>query len=253
MNTGFLQHKYLQPFFSDCFCVLSYGVELAVVKLGIKSAAKHQLLVRSALNHIAVAHNENQIGIFDCGQAVSYHKAGAPLCERIHCLPDQKLGAGIDRGSRLVKDEHGGVLQHGAGNGEKLLLSGGKAGAFGKNGVEALRQRVNKFIKTAGAADFFQLPIGNALHVVDEVFPNGSLKEPGILQNHAEQLMHIFPAHFGDRNAVNLNDAAVYFKEDARTMLRLPKEGIGVISNLDEKTAKLQLLFSLLFTVTFLI
>lgn len=40
---------------------------------------------------------------------------------------------------------------------------------------------------------------------------------------------------------------------NARTMLRLPKEGIGVISNLDEKTAKLQLLFSLLFTVTFLI
>ena len=40
---------------------------------------------------------------------------------------------------------------------------------------------------------------------------------------------------------------------NARTMLRLPKEGISAISNLDEKTAKLQLLFSLLFTVTFLI
>ncbi len=40
---------------------------------------------------------------------------------------------------------------------------------------------------------------------------------------------------------------------NARTMLRLQKEGIIVISNLDEKTAKLQLLFSLLFTDTFLI
>ena len=40
---------------------------------------------------------------------------------------------------------------------------------------------------------------------------------------------------------------------NARAMLRLPKEGICAISNLDEKTAKLQLLFSLLFTVTFLI
>ncbi len=40
---------------------------------------------------------------------------------------------------------------------------------------------------------------------------------------------------------------------NARAMLRLPKEGISAISNLDEKTAKLQLLFSLLFTVTFLI
>ena len=40
---------------------------------------------------------------------------------------------------------------------------------------------------------------------------------------------------------------------NARAMWRLPKEGICAISNLDEKTAKLQLLFSLLFTVTFLI
>lgn len=40
---------------------------------------------------------------------------------------------------------------------------------------------------------------------------------------------------------------------NVRAMLRLPKEGISAISNLDEKTAKQQLLFSLLFTVTFLI
>lgn len=40
---------------------------------------------------------------------------------------------------------------------------------------------------------------------------------------------------------------------NARAMWRLPKEGICAISNLDEKTAKLQLLFSLLFAVTFLI
>ncbi|WP_291530764.1 prenyltransferase [Bacteroides sp. UBA939] len=40
---------------------------------------------------------------------------------------------------------------------------------------------------------------------------------------------------------------------NVRTMLRLPKEGIRAIYNLDEKTAKLQLLFSLLLTVGFLI
>jgi len=40
---------------------------------------------------------------------------------------------------------------------------------------------------------------------------------------------------------------------NTRAMLRLPKEGISAIANLDEKTAKLQLLFSLLFTITFLI
>lgn len=40
---------------------------------------------------------------------------------------------------------------------------------------------------------------------------------------------------------------------NTRAMLRLPSEGITAIDNLDEKTAKLQLLFSLLFAITFVI
>lgn len=40
---------------------------------------------------------------------------------------------------------------------------------------------------------------------------------------------------------------------NTRAILRLPREGITAIANLDEKTAKLQLLFSLLFTITFVI
>ena len=38
-----------------------------------------------------------------------------------------------------------------------------------------------------------------------------------------------------------------------RAMLHFPQAGVRVIADLDEKTAKLQLLFSLLFTITFLI
>lgn len=40
---------------------------------------------------------------------------------------------------------------------------------------------------------------------------------------------------------------------NVRAMLRLPREGITAIANLDEKTAKLQLLFSLLLAITFVI
>lgn len=40
---------------------------------------------------------------------------------------------------------------------------------------------------------------------------------------------------------------------NVRAMLRLPAEGIDAISNLDEKTAKYQLMFSLLLTISFLI
>lgn len=50
------------------------------------------------------------------------------------------------------------------------------------------RQRVDKFIKPAGSADLFKLRAGNAFRVIDEVPPSRPLEEPGILQNHTEQL-----------------------------------------------------------------
>ncbi|MDR0988836.1 MAG: prenyltransferase [Prevotellaceae bacterium] len=40
---------------------------------------------------------------------------------------------------------------------------------------------------------------------------------------------------------------------NAADMLKLPREGVSAIANLDEKTAKLQLVFSLLFTLTLFI
>jgi 1,4-dihydroxy-2-naphthoate octaprenyltransferase len=39
----------------------------------------------------------------------------------------------------------------------------------------------------------------------------------------------------------------------SRTMLKSPKEGVGVILDLDQKTAQLQMVFSLLLSVAFVI
>lgn len=86
------------------------------------------------------------------------------------------------------RESAGRILRHGADNGEQLFLPGGNTGASGKNGVKTLRQRVNKFIKPAGSEDLFKLRAGNAFRVIDEVLPSRPLEEPGILQNHTEQL-----------------------------------------------------------------
>lgn len=60
LNTGFYSIDICGRFFIwNCFWALSDGVELAVIKLGIKAAAEHQLLVRSAFNYIAVAHDKD--------------------------------------------------------------------------------------------------------------------------------------------------------------------------------------------------
>ena len=104
-------------------------------------------------------------------------------------------------------------MQHSPGNGQQLLLTGGDGRAVGQNGIKALGQGMNEFVQSAGTAYLFQLVIGNALHVVHQVFPHRGLKQPGILQHHAEQAVHLLTAHIGKGRAVNGDAAAVYLKE----------------------------------------
>ena len=72
-------------------------LEPAVVKAGAESAAPHQFFMRSAFDHVAVAHDEDQVSVFNRRKAVRNHKAGAAFRELVHCPLDQKLSTGIDR------------------------------------------------------------------------------------------------------------------------------------------------------------
>ena len=98
--------------------------KLAVVQICIETAFLHQFLVRSALNDIAVFHDENAIGIPDGRETVGYHKAGTSLGERIHRFLYLLFGSGIDTARRFVQYDERRILDHGARNGEKLLLPG---------------------------------------------------------------------------------------------------------------------------------
>ena len=53
--------------------------------------------MRSAFDHVAVAHDEDQVSAFNRRKAVRDHKAGAAFRELVHCPLDQKLSTGIDR------------------------------------------------------------------------------------------------------------------------------------------------------------
>ena len=72
---------------------------------------------------------------------------------------------------------------------------------------------MNELVEPARAADRFELFVGDALHVVHKILPHRSLKEPGVLQNHAEETVYILPAHIGDGYAVDRYAAAVDLKE----------------------------------------
>ena len=84
-------------------------LELAVVERGIEPAAREQFAVRALLDDVAVAHDEDTVGIADGAQAVRDDKARAAAHEVIHRLLDELLGAGVDRAGRLIENENGGV------------------------------------------------------------------------------------------------------------------------------------------------
>ena len=89
-------------------------LELAVVQIGVEAACFEQFAVRALLDDVAVAHDEDTVGIADGAQAVRDDKARAAAHEVIHRLLDELLGAGVDRAGRLIENENGGVCQHGA-------------------------------------------------------------------------------------------------------------------------------------------
>ena len=122
--------------------------------------------MRAAFDHIAVLHHKDQVGIFNGGKAVRNHKAGAPGGEGIHGVLNEQLRAGIDRGGRFVQNQHRRILQHGARNGEQLLLPRGNGCALRKVGVKPPRQRMHKAVKAACGEHAPKHIIVNPFHVI---------------------------------------------------------------------------------------
>ena len=108
--------------FIPYFLLSGFILKLAVVEVGVEAAAPHQFLMRSALYHIAVAHNKNKVGIFNGGKAVRDYKAGAPpfVSVSIACRIKSSVRVSTEEvaSSRMSM---GAFLQHGAGNGESCF------------------------------------------------------------------------------------------------------------------------------------
>ena len=51
---------------------------MAVVEVGVKPSRREQFLVGTALDHVAVVHDENHVGVADGGEAVRDDEARAP-------------------------------------------------------------------------------------------------------------------------------------------------------------------------------
>ena len=162
-------------------------LELAVVERGIEPAAREQLAVRALLDDIAVAHDEDAVGIADGAQAVRDDKARAAAHEVVHRLLNELLGAGVDRAGRLVEDEDGSVGEHGARDGQQLLLPlGDVRRLLVELHLVTAGRRADEGVGARGLRRRDDLGVGRVGAAVADVFHDRALEEPRVLQHHAE-------------------------------------------------------------------
>ena len=71
-------------------------LELRVVEIRIESAFFEQFLVRAFFDDVALVHNEDNVGVFDCGKTVRDDKRRFVLHKFFKRLLNLDFGAGVD-------------------------------------------------------------------------------------------------------------------------------------------------------------
>src|SRR5262245_62889785 len=84
-----------------------------VVEASIRAAERQQSLVRSAFDDLALVEHEDLVRAPDRRQTVSDEEERATLRQALERREEQRLGLDVQRGRRLVQDEHGRILEEG--------------------------------------------------------------------------------------------------------------------------------------------
>ena len=166
--------------------------------------------MRTLFNDVAVAHNEDDIALFDRRQAVGDNKARPAAHHLGKRLLNAYLGEGVDRGSRLVQNQNARVGQHRARYAQKLPLTEAEVVALlADHRVVALRHTADKAVRVGGFCRFDHLFIGRVLGAVAQVFHDCAIEQPALLKHHSKAFSQLIALHCRNINAVKVNAAAV--------------------------------------------
>ncbi len=146
-----------------------------------------QLRVSAHFADGLVLQHHDLVGVADGGEAVGDDDGGAALHQAFQGLLDEQLGLGIDRGGGFIQDQDGSVLEHGAGDGEALLLPAGELdAALADEGVVALRQVVDELVGIGGLGGRDHLGLGGIRAAEEQVLAHRAVEEEDILQDDAD-------------------------------------------------------------------
>ena len=115
------------------------------------------------------------------------HKAGAAAHQVVHGGLDALFGAGVHTAGGFVQNQNFVVCQNGAGNRQQLFLALAHVGSIlVQLHLVAAGQRADKVVGTGGLGGGDDFLIGGIQTAIADVFHNGALEQPGILQYHAK-------------------------------------------------------------------
>ena len=120
------------------------------------------------------------------------------------------LGPCVHVGGGFVQDQHGRLHQQGPGNGQKLLLAFGYIGSVvDEERIIALGKAFDVGVDPGRLCRGDHLFPGGIGPPVGDVFVDGAVKEPGVLEDHGVGKPQAFPGDIGNIPAVHQDGAAV--------------------------------------------
>src|ERR1041385_577961 len=127
----------------DVFVLL--GAILPLVELAVAAAEGDELVVRPALDDLAVLEDEDLIGALDRRQAVGDHERRSTTAQGAQAVADHRLALAVEARRGFVENEDSRVGEDRAGDGDALALAARELDApLADDGVVALLEAIDE-------------------------------------------------------------------------------------------------------------
>eukprot|EP00968_Pinguiococcus_pyrenoidosus_P026305 scaffold7067_cov245-Pinguiococcus_pyrenoidosus.AAC.18 len=131
--------------------------------------------MRALLHDGALVEHDDLIRVLDRAQPMRDHQAGAILAQAIESRLHALLGARVQRGCRLVEEDHRRILQQATSNRNPLLLAAAE--------LQEISDKLEDLCALRRGLDLFVRGVQLAIH---DVVPDRVIEEHRVLRDHAD-------------------------------------------------------------------
>src|ERR1051325_1843075 len=189
-----------------------------LVQLAIAPALRRQLGVGAAVDDAPGLEHQHLVGVGHRLQVVGDDDAGLARHEAVERLAHFGFTLPVEPGHRLVQDEHGGVADQGAGDGDALALPAREGRpALADHRVVAVLQLADEFVRVRRPCRRLDLGERRRGLAVGDVLADGGAEQERLLQHDPD----VAP----QRGALVLPQVAAVDQDGAALRLRPPPGG----------------------------